>query len=319
MRIGMVGLGKMGGNMTQRLIAGGHDVIGYDVVEDNVLRAAEAGATSASSLHDMVKKLTPPRVIWIMVPSGKTVDDAIHELAPVMAAGDILIDGGNSRYTESIRRAEELTGTGIHYMDIGVSGGIWGLKEGYCLMAGGDKSDFDHVEPILKTLAPTNGYAYVGGHGAGHFVKMVHNGIEYGMLEAYGEGFELMKASPFDLHLEQISNLWLHGSVVRSWLLELAAREFAEDPDLSDVKGYVEDSGEGRWTVEEAIDLAVPVPAISAALFARFRSREVESFSAKVIAALRHQFGGHRVEKEIGQPQAGVSKASTPLRIKKCD
>jgi 6-phosphogluconate dehydrogenase len=298
MRIGMIGLGRMGANMTERLLRGGHSVVAYDLNADSVRRAAELGAVPAFSLDELVQKLDVPRTAWMMIPAGEPVDEAVESLSSKLSPGDLLIDGGNSRYTDSIRRADELSAKGIHFMDVGVSGGIWGLREGYCLMTGGDKADFDHVEPALRTLAPEDGYAYVGAHGAGHFTKMVHNGIEYGMLEAYGEGFELLKSSPFDLDLDQIASLWQHGSVVRSWLLELAARAFKNDPDLSGIRGYVEDSGEGRWTVQEAINLSVPVPVIALSLFRRFASRQEESFSAKVIAALRHEFGGHRVEKE---------------------
>lgn len=312
MQIGMIGLGRMGANMTERLLRGGHSVIAYDLNDAAVKKVSELGATPAFSLTELVEKLEVPRTAWMMIPAGNPVDGAVESLSGKMSSGDLLVDGGNSHYTDSVRRAGELSGKGIHYMDVGVSGGIWGLQEGYCLMAGGDKSDYDRIEPALKALAPVGGYAYMGEHGTGHFTKMVHNGIEYAMLQAYGEGFELLRASPFSLDLQQIASLWLHGSVVRSWLLELAAQAFGSNPDLSQVRGYVEDSGEGRWTVQEAVNLAVPVPAIAESLFARFRSREQESFSAKVIAALRHEFGGHKIEREIGQPQAGTSKAVEP-------
>ncbi len=312
MQIGMIGLGRMGANMSERLMKGGHSVVAYDLNADSVKKVADMGATPAHSLDELVQKLDTPRTAWMMIPAGKPVDETVQSLSTRLSSGDLLVDGCNSHYTDSIRHAQELSGKGIHFMDVGVSGGIWGLKEGYCLMAGGDKSDYDRIEPALTTLASEGGCAYLGETGAGHFAKMVHNGIEYAMLEAYGEGFELLKASPFNLNLEQVSSLWLHGSVVRSWLLELAAKAFSEDPDLSRIRGYVEDSGEGRWTVQEAVNLAVPVPTIALSLFRRFESRQEESFSAKVIAALRHEFGGHKIEREIGQPQTGAGKASQP-------
>ncbi len=297
MELAMLGLGRMGGNMVKRLLRGGHRVVVYNRTASVAQRlAAEAGAVFAASQAEAVAQLAPPRILWIMVPAGDPVTAMIQALAPHLAPGDILIEGGNSRYTDSIRRAEEARARGLHFLDVGVSGGIWGLSEGYCLMIGGDRAVFEQVEPIFRTLAQPEGYAHVGPSGAGHFTKMVHNGIEYGMLQAFGEGFEILKASPFQLNLEQLAHLWNHGSVVRSWLLELAERAFRADPELATVRGYVEDSGEGRWTVMDAIDRSVPAPVITLSLLARFVSRQEESFSAKTIAALRREFGGHAVK-----------------------
>ncbi|HLB22797.1 MAG TPA: decarboxylating 6-phosphogluconate dehydrogenase [Dehalococcoidia bacterium] len=248
------------------------------------------------SLADVVSKLSPRRAIWMMVPSGAPVQATIDTLAPLLSKGDVLVDGGNSNYHDSMRRADDLRAQGIEYLDAGTSGGIWGLKEGFCLMVGGSQDAFTLVEPALKTLAPADGYAHVGPSGAGHFVKMVHNGIEYGLMAAYGEGFELLAGSKFDLDLHQVSALWNRGSVVRSWLLELTERAFERDPRLESIKGYVEDSGEGRWTVQEALDQDVPAPIITLSLMRRFASRQPESFSAKVQAALRNEFGGHAVQ-----------------------
>ena len=298
MQIGMVGLGRMGANMVERLKRDGHDVVVFDVSAEAVQRVAAGGATGAASLQDLAEKLTAPRVIWIMVPSGAPVDSTIDTLAPHLQGEDIIIDGGNSRWTDSIARNRRVSAQGIHYLDSGTSGGIWGLQVGYCLMIGGAKVAFDRAEPIFKSLAPDNGYLYVGPSGAGHYVKMIHNGIEYALLEAYAEGFDIMHASDYDLDLAKIADLWNHGSVVRSWLLELAAAAFKENPGLEGIRGYVEDSGEGRWTVAEAIDKSVPAPTIALSLLARFRSREQESFGDKVIAALRREFGGHAVKQE---------------------
>ncbi len=295
MDIGMVGLGRMGANMTLRLLRGGHRVVVTDLSADAVAASAREGAVAASSLEDLVAALAPRRAIWMMVPSGAPVQSTIDALAPLLAPADVLIDGGNSNYHDSMRRGEELRARGIEYLDVGTSGGIWGLAEGYCLMAGGSADAFAHVEPALRTLAPPEGYAHVGPSGAGHFVKMVHNGIEYGMMAAYGEGFELLAGSSFDLDLPRVAALWNRGSVVRSWLLELAASALARDPRLESVRGYVEDSGEGRWTVLEALDQDVPLPIITLSLMRRFASRQPESFSAKVQAALRNEFGGHGV------------------------
>jgi 6-phosphogluconate dehydrogenase len=297
MELGMIGLGRMGASMTERLVRGGHRVISYDRSAEAIQRVVDKGAVGAHSLADFVKQLVSPRAIWLMVPSGDPVDQTIEQLLPSLTNGDILVDGGNSNYKDSIRRAEKLKAHGMHFVDTGTSGGIWGLENGYCMMIGGDKNIVERVAPIFTTLAPEGGYLHVGPSGAGHFVKMIHNGIEYGMLQAYGEGFELLKASQFDLDLAKISRLWNQGSVVRSWLLELAESAFTKDPRLSSIKGYVEDSGEGRWTVEEAIDKNVPAPVLMLSLFARFASRQDDSFSAKFVAALRNEFGGHAVKK----------------------
>jgi len=298
MQLGMIGLGRMGANMTERLVLGGHRVITYDRSAEAVQRVVDKGAVGAHSLADFVKQLSLPRAIWLMVPAGDPVDQTIELLLPQLSKGDVLIDGGNSNYKDSIRRAEKLKQQGLHFVDAGTSGGIWGLKVGYCMMIGGEPEIVARLEPIFKTLAPKDGFLHVGPSGAGHFVKMIHNGIEYGMLQAYGEGFELLKASQFDLDLGAISHLWNQGSVVRSWLLELCESAFAKDPKLDAIKGYVEDSGEGRWTVVEAIDKSVSAPVLTLSLFARFASRQQDSFAAKVIAALRNEFGGHAVKKE---------------------
>jgi 6-phosphogluconate dehydrogenase len=298
MELGMIGLGRMGANMTERLLAGGHRVISYDRSPEAIQRVVDKGAVGAHSLADFIKQLTLPRVVWLMVPSGDPVDQTIEQLLPHLAKGDILIDGGNSNYKDSVRRAEKLKPQGIHFVDAGTSGGIWGLKLGYCMMVGGEQEIVTRLEPIFATLAPQGGYLHVGPNGAGHFVKMIHNGIEYGMLQAYGEGFELLKESQFNLELGKIAHLWNQGSVVRSWLLELAESAFEKDPQLASIADYVDDSGEGRWTVEEAIDRNIPAPALTLALFARYASRQHDSFSAKVVAALRNEFGGHAVKKE---------------------
>jgi 6-phosphogluconate dehydrogenase len=298
MELGMIGLGRMGANMSERLVLGGHRVITYDRSAEAVQRVVDKGALGAHSLADFVKQLSLPRAIWLMVPAGDPVDQTIELLLPQLSKGDVLIDGGNSNYKDSIRRAEKLEQQGLHFVDAGTSGGIWGLKVGYCMMIGGEKEIVARLEPIFKTLAPPDGFLHVGPTGAGHFVKMIHNGIEYGMLQAYGEGFELLKASQFDLDLGAISHLWNQGSVVRSWLLELCESAFAKDPKLDAIKGYVEDSGEGRWTVAEAIEKSVPAPVLTLSLVARFASRQQDSFAAKVIAALRNEFGGHAVKKE---------------------
>ncbi len=298
MELGMIGLGRMGANMTERLLRDGHRVISYDRSLEAIQRVVDIGAMGSRSLADFVKQLSPPRAIWLMVPAGDPVDQTIEQLLPQLSKGDVFIDGGNSNYKDSIRRAEKLKQQGLHFVDAGTSGGIWGLKGGYCMMIGGENETVARLESIFKTLAPADGFLHVGPCGAGHFVKMIHNGIEYGMLQAYGEGFELLKASQFDLDLEKISHLWNQGSVVRSWLLELCESAFARDPELASIKGYVEDSGEGRWMVEEAIEKSVPAPVLMLSLFARFASRQEDSFSAKVIAALRNEFGGHAVKKE---------------------
>jgi len=294
----MIGLGRMGANMTLRLLRGGHEIVAYDRNPDAVQELQAAGATAAGSLQELVERLSPPRHVWLMVPSGQPVTDTIGALAPLLEKGDAIVDGGNSNYKDSIARAQQITGQGLHYLDAGTSGGIWGLENGYCLMIGGEEEIFRRMESIFQTLAPPRGYAYMGPSGAGHYVKMIHNGIEYGLLQAYAEGFELLEAAPFQIDLPAVATLWNQGSVVRSWLLELAERALAADPHLSEIKGYVEDSGEGRWTVMEAIERGVPATVLAHSLFARFRSRQQESFGSKLIAALRQQFGGHEVQKE---------------------
>ena len=296
MQLAMIGLGRMGGNMVRRLAQGEHELIVYDSSPDAVQAHTGKGIKAARDLGDVAKQLAPRRIVWVMVPAGAPTDSTIEQLVPHLAKGDIVIDGGNSNFRDSLRRAEALKARGIEFMDVGTSGGVWGLTLGYCLMIGGSEAAFRHCEPIFKALAPADGYAHVGPCGAGHYVKMVHNGIEYGMLQAYAEGYEILDASQdFELHLGQIAKLWNHGSVVRSWLNELAEQALSRDDQLAAIRGYVEDSGEGRWTVEEAMRLDVPAPVITMSLLARFRSRQEESFGAKVIAALRHEFGGHAV------------------------
>jgi 6-phosphogluconate dehydrogenase len=299
MQIGIVGLGKMGMNMARRLIQGNHNVVVYNRTLEKVKLMEKEGAQPSSSIGDLVQKLKPPRIVLIMLPAGKVVEEHIGKVATYLSEGDILIEGGNSYYKDDIRRAEELKSLGIHYMDAGISGGIWGLQVGYCTMIGGKKPDFKFIEPILKTLAPKDGYLYCGPVGAGHFVKMVHNGIEYAMMEAYGEGFELLEASPYkeSFNYQEIAHLWNQGSVIRSWLLELLESAFNKDPKLNEIAGYVEDSGEGRWTVHQAIESNVAVTGIAHALFKRFLSRKPETFSNKILAALRNEFGGHDVKK----------------------
>jgi 6-phosphogluconate dehydrogenase len=299
MRLGMIGLGKMGANMTTRLLRGGHQVVAFDFNADAVKASQAEGALGAASLEDLVSKLSPPRIAWMMVPSGAPTEQTLDGLLRLMQAGDVIIDGGNSNWKDSLRRAERCKAKSVAFLDAGTSGGIWGLENGYCLMVGGDPQAVRTCEPIFTTLAPKDGYAHVGPVGAGHFSKMVHNGIEYGLLQSYGEGFEVLEKSQFKYDLHQLAKLWLHGSVVRSWLLELLERALRDDPTLRDVKGYVVDSGEGRWTVEAAIDEDVPAPVITLSLLARFASRQDESFSAKIIAALRNQFGGHAVMHDV--------------------
>jgi 6-phosphogluconate dehydrogenase len=288
----------MGGNMTVRLIRGGHQVVAFDPSEDARATAAAAGAEEATSLEDLVKALEPPRAVWIMIPAGPITDRTLEQLGELLDFGDAVIDGGNSNWKDSQAHAGVLLDKGVTLLDCGTSGGIWGLENGYCLMVGGDRETFDRLEPIFQALAPENGYAHVGPSGAGHFVKMVHNGIEYGLLAAYGEGFEIMHAAPFDLDLGTVAGIWRHGSVVRSWLLDLLVDAFRKDPGLSGVRGFVEDSGEGRWTVQAAIDEDVPAPITTLSLFMRFASRQDESYAAKVIAALRQEFGGHAIKTE---------------------
>jgi 6-phosphogluconate dehydrogenase len=299
----MIGLGRMGANMATRLLRGGdggekHGVVVYDRSPDAVATLVAEGATGARDLADLVGKLAAPRALWIMVPAGAATESTIDELLPLLAPGDIIIDGGNSNFRDSQARNKKCAAYSVDFVDAGTSGGVWGLANGYCLMVGGAEAAVKRIEPIFLTLAPKDGYAHVGASGAGHFSKMVHNGIEYGMLAAYGEGFEILEHSEFGYDLHQLSELWLHGSVVRSWLLELAELAFRASPELSDIRGYVDDSGEGRWTVQAAIDENVPAPVITMSLLSRFVSRQEESFSAKVIAALRNQFGGHAIKPE---------------------
>lgn len=298
MQIGMVGLGRMGMNMGIRLLRGRHKVVAYNRSSDKVDEIVKKGAKAAYSLEELADRLKPPRHVWIMLPAGKPVDDTVEKLKGLLQKGDAIIDGGNSFYKDDIRRHGELEPFGIHYMDVGVSGGIWGLKIGYCLMVGGERKIYKRLQPVFRTLAPADGYLYCGSSGGGHFVKMVHNGIEYGMMAALGEGFEILDASPYGntMNFAKVAHLWNQGSVVRSWLLELAEAAFKKDRDLSRIEGYVEDSGEGRWTVQQAVDTAVPAYVITTSLFQRFRSRETESFSEKLLAALRNEFGGHAVK-----------------------
>jgi len=288
----------MGAGMTQRLLGGGHQVVVYDRSPDAIKASAAKGAVASTSLEDLGQKLKAPRIFWLMIPAGAPVDDTIQRLQGSASPGDVIIDGGNSNYRDSVRRAEDLRTKQLEFLDAGVSGGVWGLKVGFCLMVGGSEAVFKQVEPIFKTLAPANGYAYVGPSGAGHYSKMIHNGIEYGMMEAYAEGFEILNASPYRFDLHGLATLWNQGSVIRSWLLELAEAALDKDPELSQIRGYVEDSGEGRWTVEEAIEHGVPAPVLGLSLFTRFRSRQDDSFAGKMVAALRNEFGGHAVKPE---------------------
>ena len=300
----MIGLGRMGANMTQRLLNGGHRVIVYDQNADAVASSAAGGADAAQSAADLVSRLAAPRAVWVMLPAGAVTDAVVQELAELLDSGDAVIDGGNANYKDTMRRGEMLSKRGIHLLDAGTSGGVWGLVHGYSLMVGGDTAAFARLEPIFQTLAPgaDKGYSHVGPTGAGHFTKMVHNGVEYALMQAYAEGFELLQAkqSEFDLDLTAIAKTWQHGSVVRSWLLDLAVLALEEDPGLENLSAYVDDSGEGRWTVNESVDLAVPTPTITAALYQRFRSRQEEPFGARLLAALRNQFGGHAV-RETGR------------------
>lgn len=299
MKLGMVGLGRMGMNMVRRLLKGGHKVVAYNRSPEKTRQIMKEGAQGVFSLPELVQALQPPRIVWLMLPAGKPVEEYISQLADLLSKGDIIVEGGNSFYQDDLRHAGELKPKGIHYLDVGVSGGIWGLKIGYCLMIGGERKIYKFLEPIFKSLAPRDGYLYCGSTGAGHFVKMTHNGIEYGLMSAYGEGFDLLLNSPYgaELNLAKVAHLWNQGSVVRSWLLELLASALKKDPHLSSIKGYVEDSGEGRWTVQQAINSAVPTPVIACSLFQRFRSRQTDSFADKILAALRQEFGGHRVIK----------------------
>ncbi len=297
MQIALVGLGKMGGNMVQRLLQGGHEVVAYDRDPAAVAAVVDKGAVGASSLADMVSKLKHPRAVWLMLPAGDPTESTLQEVIKHYEKGDIIIDGSNANWKDSQRRGVELSAKGFDFVDAGTSGGIWGLKVGYCLMIGGEARAIEHLAPIFTTLAPPDGWAHVGPTGAGHFTKMVHNGIEYGLMQAYAEGLEILEKSPFSPDLHKVTHLWNQGSVVRSWLLELAERALEKDPHLDGIKGYVEDSGMGRWTVQAAIDENVPAPILTMSLLTRFRSRQDESFSAKVCAALRNEFGGHAVKK----------------------
>jgi 6-phosphogluconate dehydrogenase len=299
MELGMVGLGRMGGNMSERLLRGGHRVVGYAREAPAVQRVVDGGGAGASSLGDLAARLAAPRAVWLMIPAGEPVDEAIRELLPHLAKGDVILDGGNSYYKDSMRRAAALAEGGVSFVDVGTSGGIWGLAEGYCLMIGGDRTPVERLTPIFKTLAPgpDRGWGHVGPSGAGHFVKMIHNGIEYGLMQAYAEGFTLMqRKEAFHLDLHQIAQMWQHGSVVRSWLLDLTARALAENPTLNGIAAYVSDSGEGRWTVLESLELETSIPVITLSLERRFRSRETDPFGDRLLAAMRQQFGGHAVK-----------------------
>ncbi len=297
MELGFVGLGRMGLNMVRRLQRDKHRVIVWDRATEPMKEAVEAGAVAASGLADLVGKLSAPKAVWVMVPAGAPTEGTVKELVGLLSSGDAIIDGGNSYYKDDQRRAQELKARGLHYVDAGTSGGIWGLKIGYCLMVGGEEPVVRRLAPIFTTLAPEDGWAHMGGVGSGHYVKMIHNGIEYGMMQAYAEGFELMSKSDYKLNLPAIAELWMHGSVVRSWLLELAASALRDDPKLEKIKGFVEDSGEGRWTVYDAIEKDVPAMVLTSSLFTRFRSRQQESFGEKMLAALRNAFGGHAVRR----------------------
>ncbi len=323
MEMGLVGLGKMGGFMAERLTRGGHRVVGSDPLAEARDKLTGLGGVGVSSLADLIGNLQQtPKVVWSMVPAGKVTESVLAEAAELLKPGDIIIDGGNSRFSDSVRHYEMLKAKGIHFLDAGTSGGVWGLTEGYCLMVGGDAEAFAAVEPLLKTLAPEDGLLHTGPAGSGHYVKMVHNGIEYALMQSYAEGFEILKASPYpDLDLQKITELWRHGSVVRSWLLDLAADAFKKDPNLDQITGYVEDSGEGRWTVQESIEHAVPAPVIALSLYLRFRSRQTDSFSMKVLAALRNEFGGHAVHAKTveGPHVSGAEAAGAPITDHKTD
>jgi len=299
MQIGMIGLGRMGGNMALRLVQAGHGVVGYNRNPRNIDAAVKAAIVSAPSVAELVKRLKTPRAIWLMVPHGKPTEESIDTLLDVLAPGDIIVDGGNSRYTDSARAAERSAARGVNFLDVGVSGGVWGREIGYCLMIGGPKTAFDYLEPVFASLAPKDGYALVGASGAGHFVKMMHNAIEYAMLQSLGEGFECLQRSEYGIDLGRVAALWQQGSVVRSWLLDLLTKALREEGNaLEHIAGYVEDSGMGRWSIAYAVENAIPIPVITQSLYERFASRQEERFSAKVIAALRKQFGGHAVKKE---------------------
>jgi 6-phosphogluconate dehydrogenase len=343
MQLGMVGLGRMGANMTRRLMRGGHDLVVSDLSPDAVQGLAKEGATGSSSLEDFVKKLKPPRAAWVMVPAGSPTEQTVHKLAEQMQPGDTIIDGGNSYFKDDVRRAREFKGKGVSYIDVGTSGGVWGLERGYCMMIGGPKEAVQRLDPIFKTLAPgrgdiprtpgreklggtaEEGYLHCGPSGSGHFVKMVHNGIEYGLMQAYAEGFDIFKNATskelpeelrFDLNLPDIAEVWRRGSVVSSWLLDLTAMALAENPTLSEYEGYVQDSGEGRWTIQAAIDEAVPADVLSAALYVRFRSRQQHTFAEKILSAMRQKFGGH-VEAGEGEHGAALKPGKSVKKEKK--
>jgi 6-phosphogluconate dehydrogenase len=307
MQLGFVGLGRMGGNMVHRLARGGHEVVAYNRSPGPVQQAVQHGAIGASSLQDLVEKLRPPRNIWLMLPAGGVTDQYLNELMELCQSGDLFVDGGNSKWKDTRARADRIKARGFEFVDAGTSGGIWGLQVGYSIMAGGSPAAFARVEAAIKTLAPEDGYGHVGPSGAGHFVKMVHNGIEYGMMQAYAEGFEVLEKSEYPLDLEQVGKIWQHGSVVRSWLLDLAVSAFEKDPKLDKLEGWVDDSGEGRWTIEAAIDEDVPAPIITMSLFSRFYSRDRNSFSWRVLAALRNEFGGHAIR--VDGQETGVRSA----------
>ena len=301
MELGMVGLGKMGGNMTVRLVRGGHRVVGFARHKEVVDEVVAQGAAGANSLENLVQQLKPPRIIWLMIPSGPPVDQTLDQLHPLLAPGDFVVDGGNSYYRDTLRRAAQVTGWGLHFVDVGTSGGVWGLTEGYSMMVGGADADVERIRPILETLAPgpKRGWGHMGPVGSGHFVKMVHNGIEYGMMQAYAEGFSVLRAkTEFHLDLHQAAEVWRYGSVIRSWLLELTEDALAENPTLQGIEPWVADSGEGRWTVTEAMDLDIPAPVITLALQARIRSREADPFTERLLAMMRNKFGGHEVKRE---------------------
>jgi len=298
MRIGFIGLGRMGANMVRRLVRDGHEVVAFNRTPEKTREIMTEGAEGAFSLAELVGKLPVPRAVWVMVPAGDATEAMIAELMDLLAPGDTIVDGGNTNFHDDVRRHALVAGKGLNYVDAGTSGGVWGLQVGYCMMVGGDRDAVAPLEPVFRSLAPADGYAHVGGPGAGHYVKMVHNGIEYGLMQAYAEGFEIMHASDYDLDLAQVSGIWRYGSVVRSWLLDLLYDAISKNPDFTGIKDWVADSGEGRWTVQEAIDRDVPAPIITLSLQARFRSRQDESYGAKVLAALRNEFGGHAVKRE---------------------
>lgn len=301
MEVGFVGLGRMGGAMVQRLLQDGHRVIAYNRSPERLRPAVEKGAVAAKTLAEMIDRLALPRTVWLMVPAGEPTEAVFQAVLPLLGPGDIVIDGGNSFYKDSVRRARAAEEHGCRFLDVGTSGGVWGLENGYCLMVGGPEESFRRTEPLFRTLAPEGGYAHVGPSGAGHFLKMVHNGIEYGLLQAYAEGFELLQASPYDMDFGRVAALWNRGSVVRSWLLELAERALRKEPGLAGIRGIIEDSGEGRWFVQETVAAGVPAPVITLALQARFRSQQEESFAARFIAALRGEFGGHAIPRQSSE------------------